>query len=400
MPLTITSNNSSSKSSITLSQLSRSGKAEAKVIAGDIGIDCAKQTKFINRAMRQMSHPQLLSAHDRQVREENQQKLNDRLLKVVERSSNAATVAEKRTDKISRIIIATDKALKKTDSSLGLTFESSPRNPRAILTHTPEELADCVVPAFHDFYRAGEADHENIYRVARAQTYLAELLLNAFPDGLEVQVAFSIDSNKIMVSSNLDATNDAIRKKYGAMHAKELIEHLTRPYAEKFSNLNEANQDNRAIRHALKLASRWRGLVVPTATVHVPGEKEKQKGKHAELRLVDDAIYFNNGVAQFHPPSGVREPCVACAIALHEKIGTAPAQTTALWPTMPTLAALQLTGKSPQKSARQLGRNIAKLVKARVHFAERSRIRGMADDGSPATTGKHAADSDSDLEEA
>lgn len=390
---------SNKKSTFTLSKLSSSGKAQAKIIAGDAGIDGAKQAKFLNRAMRQMSQPHLLSAHDRQVREVHQQKLNDRLLKVVDRSMNAATAAANRADSNSLIVIATDKSLKKTDSRLGLNFESSPRNPRAILTHTPEELTDCIVPAFHDFYRADNVDDQNTYRVARAQTYLAELLLNAFPNGLEVQVAFSIDGKKILLSSNLDATNDAIRMKYGAMHAEELIACLTKPYAEQLSSPNKADQNDRAIRHVLKLASRWRGLISPLATVHLPQKTGKQQGKHAELRIVDDEIYFENGIAQFHLPSGVREPCMACAIALYKKIEIAPAQTTALWPTMPTLMALGLTGKSPQEIAEQLGASIGTLIKERVRFAERSRIRGLADDGSPATTDKHAADSESDIEE-
>ena len=390
---------SSNKSTITLSKLSSSGKAEAKIIAGDVGIDGAKQAKFLNRAMRQMSHPRLLSAYDRQVREVHQEKLEDRLKEVVKGSNTAVARAEQRARKNSKIVAETERSLKKNDPKLGLILKPSPRNPRATVTHTPEELTDCVVPAFHDFYRVDDAEDVNAYRVARAQTYLAELLLNAFPKGVEVQVAFSTDGKKIMVSSNLDATNDEIRKRYDGYTVKRLIADLTRKYEKKLSSLENVDQDDRAIRHALKLACRWQDVLSTSGTIHVPEKQKDQDGKHAELRIVDDEIYFNNDIAQFHLPSGVREPCMACAIALHEKTGAAPAHTTALWLTAPTWMALKLSEMSVREIAEYMSTRIASLVEEKVRFAVSSRIRGNADDDFYCTTENHAADSDSDLDE-
>lgn len=383
---------------VTLRGLSASGKTQAKIIAGELGIDAAKQPRCINKAMKQMSRPQLLSALDRQERAIHQQKLHDRLLIVAQRSEDASRAAGKREAAAQRIAGATARSLEQADPELGVALIASPRNPRMLVTHAPETPADCLVPAFHDFHRAKDAADRTAYRIARAQTYLAEMLLDRFPESEEVQVAFSIDGKTVMVSANIDAQNAAIGRFCSDKNAESLIAALTGRHEAALADPAKVDQSDRTIRHAAKLQRHWLTLLEADAAIRVPERVKKQDGKHAELRIADDPAYFLAGVALFHPPTGVREPCIACAIALHEKTGTAPAQATALWLTRPTRKALGLVGSSVEVMGERLSGGILVLAGEQVRFAEKSRIRGNAPDGSPRITASHAADSDSDLE--
>lgn len=359
-------------------------------MTADANISESKRHKLANRAMKQMSQPRLLSAFHRQVRAEHQEKFYLLLIKLLERSLSAGESAKNRAAVIQQTATETEKFLKKTDPDLGITLLPSPRKPRLQVTGT-----DRVVPAFHDFYRVEDATDKTGYRVARAQTYLAELLLKKFPKSVEVQVAFSADKKKLMVSSNVDAQNKAIAKYCRNKTAGTLMANLISQYKFELAEFEELDQSDRRLRHAAKLRQRWEDVLDPSAEILVPHPVKNQNGKHAELRIVHDPAY---NIREFHLPTGVREPCIACAIALHEKTGLAPARTTALWPTAPIRIALELVGASVRKIAKRLCEGIVALAEKKVRFTEESRIRGDASNDQPATTDAHAADSESDLE--
>jgi hypothetical protein len=393
MPVEKSSGNTARK--FTRRNLSDSAKQQVDAIATRLNVGARKRETMINRALRSVSSPCLLNDKRPEVRAQKMDRFRETLSSRLEVSDNHARKAECRSRDNGDIANECTRLLRARGyEHLKTQYDDNPRAPTISLVDERADDKQSPVISTHPLYSSSRAADRKKYRIERLQTYIAELLLKRFPDGLEMQVAMAKDGKAVMIASNKNVTNQKMAKHWEGANVEALLDDLLSDAS--FPADGSLNQNDRAQRHAVKLRHYWKDCLSADAKVFIANRKAAPDGKHAELRIQDDSRYRDaHLVALFYQPTGTREPCIACAASLYEP----SPRTTMVWPTVPSREALGVSKMKPGEAAEKIVDSFAKLIAQGTKFSPNSQLRGQHEKGSPVTTAEMNADSDSDLDE-
>jgi len=232
----------------------------------------------------------------------------------------------------------------------------------------------------------------------RFQTHAATVVLAEYPAGIEAQGSMRRDGGELVLSTNRNADNDALRSRIASAAAlKQMAAELLARSGIDALTREEAMEDA-VLRHAGKLYLRIHEYLASDAPVTVPASVDPQiDGLHAEIRIEQ----LDDWDADDHfAPSGTKYPCMGCFLYLMgQKIEIGHCHGP-MWVTNAALATQLLALLRSGKTIGKLGKSAVAEVAGRLATARKTHggtmVRGIGRSGDASFD--RQADSDSDLD--
>jgi hypothetical protein len=236
---------------------------------------------------------------------------------------------------------------------------------------------------------------------SQIQTQIATVMFNALGSkGEEVQSSLAKDKSNLMISTNLNSTNETLGKHLQDQQSlKSTAKELLIGRGIKDMSREDAMND-RLIRHAMKMFDRIDNFLSEDATVTIPKLKIIQlDGRHAEIRIEE-----SNGWDEkdYFLPTGTMYPCMGCKLYFDTNDYDTGVTMGPLWLTNSSLSTqmeLQLKEGLKLGTLGDKSEDVAKLIVQQYQALSDGIKMGWGKKKEGGFTLDHQADSESELDE-